>query len=191
MVSLAAAAAAAALACPHPFMPLGAGTTWTYRVADAREVTLTVKSVVERAGWRIATVDSDEGEERIAEVSFTCSPDGLDLQIAAAFSGATETLRSEGVALLPAAKLADGASWTSSRTSSSGRTLFDHVAAGLEDVTVKAGPFHALRVDVTARGKASTGAAHLWFAKGVGLVKLAVDGGPGAELVRYDVKDEQ
>ena len=57
-------------------------------------------------------------------------------------------------------------------------------AHGVENVTVPAGTFQAMRIDIIADGAPQTE----WYAPGVGLVKWADSHKHGMELVSYDVK---
>ncbi|HVO30253.1 MAG TPA: hypothetical protein VMV18_05940, partial [bacterium] len=204
-------AARAAAPCPHAWMPLSRGATWTYRTGDGEKITLKVSAVDSRSGFLIATVDTlapvpadakvDPEGDPVLQTTFLCSDDGVDLpfpQALGAGRARIEMLSEEGPTLPPATVFKPGVSWTSTRAlrvSTPDRVVrtrieSTHTYGGDEKVTVGAGTFTAARVDVSSeitsivdgpRASSSSVAGlllptktlhHLWFVKGVGLVKM-------------------
>ena len=192
---MSALAALALASCPHPYMPLSTGQTWTYRLTDGAEVTLAVQSVESGDGWQSAAVGawlSADADDPVVTTTFACGEEGLVLPLgAAALAGRArvETLQERGVSLLPAARLTKGAEWESDRVlrvTADARSLTTalssrHRVAGREKVKTPAGTFDALRIDVST--SALAGGAEkprarrttLWFARDVGLVKMQGD----------------
>jgi hypothetical protein len=188
-------AAPAAPTCDHPYFPARDGANWTYESLDGGTVV-----------WEITSTSAD-GTEAVMEADLT-SPEGVieaivnmicgDFGISApelAFtglpSGAEVTqITEEGVFLLPADQLTEGATWTSVVMISAelpGSVVFeiervvDYAVVGFEEVTVPAGTFDALKVrsenmlniNVAGRSIQTDNVNILWFAEGVGLVKEA------------------
>lgn len=184
-------------ACPHPYMPLTSGGTWTYRLADGAEVTLAVEAVDTGDGWQAAQVGSwvtEDATAPVARTSFTCGDEGVVAPVgAAALAGRArvEVLRERGVSLPP--RPAKGASWESSRVlrvTADGRSATTAIASTHrivreEKVRTPAGTFDAMRVEVTtavsrdAAAKPETHRTVLWYARDAGLVKMEGE----AELV--------
>ncbi len=175
--------------CPHPYLPLSSGGTWTYQLSDGAEVTLAVGEIESGDGWQTAQVGSftDAGATApVATTTFLCSDEGVVLPLgAAALAGRArvETLEERGVSLPGDAK--PGAEWQSSRV-----LRIDSVTTALsskhrivreETAKTPAGAFKALRVEVvtaSSRVRGKKPEVHrttLWFARDVGLVKTEGD----------------
>lgn len=190
------AAHAAEPHCPHAWVPFEAGTAWTYRLAGDRTVTLRILDVRQGDGWAVAEVGAfpDGATVPARQTTFTCDGDGVVLPfgpLLAEPSIELTVLKEQGVTLPPAAKLADGAAWSSRRwiriERGGGRSGVEveteHTARATEAVRTGAGRYQAIPVDVSAGGR--TG--RVWFARRVGLVKTSGEAAePSAELIRFE-----
>jgi hypothetical protein len=194
-------------ACDNPLYPVVEGATWSYTVTGgpAGPVSYTTS---------VASVDAQGFELMQAFTSLTvtqrwsCSDAGL---VALDFGGPAASLVTEGSqasftttaqtgVTLPKS-VAPGDSWSQSfeitgtqtltggnTGNSQGKASYQSSAVGMEDVTVDAGTFNAMRVDgqlsvdltVEAMGVTTpvtlTSNFTSWYAPGVGLVKVAESG---------------
>lgn len=190
------ATSAPALAtCDHPYFPARDGASWTWENLDG-----------DLSVWRIVTT-SDDGTEATMEADLTssegritatvnlvCGDFGIsapELAITGLPAGAEVTqITEEGVWLIPAHQLTEGATWMSLVTISAdlpGDIAFEiervtnYTVLGFEDVTVRAGTFSAIKVraevalniDVGGRTIQNERVDIFWFSEGVGLVKEA------------------
>ena len=178
------------------------GERITLRVSDADAKPGFVIATMDTMAPLAAGETAESGLDPVLQTTFLCTADGMSLPFGEAVNAGRlhiETLREEGVTLPSPEKLIPGAQWSSARTLriSSGdrvartRIASAHQAAALEKIETPAGTFEAMRIDValdissvvdaprpapSASGLLPTkGVAHLWFAKGVGLVKMTSD----------------
>lgn len=204
-------APAASAPCPNAYFPLEDGLKLTYRAGHS-EMTLStrdVKTVPEglkatlavtlkgRQGETEATCDAEGVRTGLGGLEGTLlSASGMDVQVVAA----------EGVAVPPAAKMVPGASWKNSlsvklQPPATAKirpvisTTFDKEATvvGEEEVKVEAGTFKALKVKntTTARSGTKPGVGRsidsfIWFAPGVGIVKVETAGRTDLELTKLE-----
>lgn len=200
--------------CDHPYFPARDGASWTWENLDG-----------DLAVWRIVTT-SDDGTEATMEADLTSPEGGItatvnlvcgdfgisapELAITGLPAGAEVTqITEEGVWLIPADQLTEGATWMSLVTISAdlpGDIAFEiervtnYTVLGFEDVTVPAGTFSAIKIraevalniDVGGRTIQNERVDIFWFSGGVGLVKeaseVAKEGGKpefSSELVEY------
>lgn len=179
--------------CANLYLPTAAGSTWTYASST---------SLSAETGGRTATT-TKVGQASFFhdvqllkpplhyEVSWQCAPEGLIeygggilASLAAASKVKIDILRNTGVTL-PAAILV-GDTWsqtteiqlTSDSLNGTGRWIADRQAAAVEDVTVPAGTFSALRIDGTLKSESDpypslnlTAEGSSWYAPNVGLIK--------------------
>jgi hypothetical protein len=188
--------AAAQSACDHPYFPLRSGSSWTYSTPGGN-MTWSVGS----AGGSNDSADATM-EIAMAEVSFTvhwsCSSAGIvsydfaSLNVASLGNIANlEVVDSSGAFLAAPDLLTPGYSWPNNYS------LVMHVSqegfsadmttavsetwtvVGVENVTVPAGTFEALRVDgnenitMTGMGQDVNFSVNVtyWYAKGIGIVR--------------------
>ncbi|MCP3103893.1 hypothetical protein LZ198_33945 [Myxococcus sp. K15C18031901] len=201
----------AVAACPNPYFPLEEGLTLTYRAGRSSELVLTTRDVVTAPdGLRGKVVVSIKGRQ--GETEATCSAEGvrmglggLEGTLLSASGMDVQVVASEGVAMPAPSTMVPGGAWKNSlsvkmqppaRKTGGIRpiiaTTFDKesTVVGEEEVTVAAGTFKALKVKnlVTARASrpGSEGRSmesHVWFAPGVGILKLATADGTDLELL--------
>ncbi|MFL5349622.1 MAG: hypothetical protein ACJ8AT_32910 [Hyalangium sp.] len=133
---------------------------------------------------------------------------GLEGTLLSASGMQVEVVSAEGVAVPPAARMVPGASWKNSLSVKmqppAGSKMpggmvfastFDKEATvlGEEEVTVGGGTFKALKVKNTTTARASRAGAQgrsvesfIWFAPGVGIVKIATGGNTDLELLKVE-----
>jgi hypothetical protein len=208
------AAAQGPATCPHPYFPLEEGLQLTYRAgrSEVRVTTRDVRpseagqeamldvELKGRKGSTAATC-SAQGVQTAAG--------GLEGTLLAASGMDVEVLQAEGVAVPPPAEMLAGGSWKNSlavrmRPPENMKlpggmrpvitTAFEKESTveGEEEVQVAAGTFRALRVRnrTTARGASASADSGrtidsvLWFAPGVGLVKVQTGDSVDLELVQ-------
>lgn len=142
------------------FFPTRPGTRWVYKGDGTAEV---VTSAERDGGYTVLRI----GRERDGKVTpyrqLSVSAGGLF----AGVGGRKETL--EQLLRLPARA---GDTW-SGTDRLDGRLTRRYTVAGEEDVTVPAGKYRAVRVDVEAvRGGGVMSRSSSWYAPGVGLVRV-------------------
>jgi hypothetical protein len=132
---------------------------------------------------------------------------GLEGTLLSASGMQVEVVSAEGVAVPPAASMVPGASWKNSLSvkmqppagsKMPGVVLastFDKEATviGEEEVTVGGGTFKALKVKNTTTARASRAGSQgrsiesfIWFAPGVGIVKVVTGGSTDLELLKVE-----
>lgn len=133
---------------------------------------------------------------------------GLEGTLLSASGMQVEVVSAEGVAVPPAVKMVPGSSWRNSLSVKlqppagskmpAGMVLastFDKEATviGEEEVTVAAGTFKALKVKNLTTARASRAGSQgrsvesfIWFAPGVGIVKVATGGSTDLELLKVE-----
>lgn len=185
-------------ACDHPYFPLRTGAVWNYTGADM-SMTWTVSQVSGDQNNASATMESGFDAGSIS-FEWDCGAGGISsYQMVALGMAELQGLvnfsveSSSGAFLLPASQLSPGATWNSAysllMSLSADDTSFstamdvtqDYVVSGTESITTPAGTFEALRVDSTGSttigglglpGLAVPVSATLWYAPGVGLVRI-------------------
>ena len=207
--------AAPRASCPHPYFPLEEGLRLTYRAgrSELSLVTREVKSTPEgltgtlavdmggKAGSTEATCGAEGVRTGVGGLEGTLlSASGLDIEVVSA----------EGVVVPAPMAMVPGSTWKNSlsvklRPPESAKlpggirpvlsSTFDKEAfvVGEEEVTVVAGTFKALKVRnvTTARsGRADSPGRSLesfiWFAPGVGIVKVATGESTDLELLKVE-----
>ena len=185
-------------ACANPYLPVVEGATWTYSgqtdVAGAFTRTVTNTDVGTDAFLVEWVSDPLSGV-----TTWTCSPDGLVEDqsnggiFASVLTGPDATVTIQNLSNTGVTLLADpqpGDSWTQvselSASSSEGfgfdgTLTIEFTAVGMEAVSVLAGSFNALRVDVHAEATYQALGSSLvstqtwdgsdWFAPGIGRVR--------------------
>lgn len=203
----------AAAACPNPYFPLEEGLKLTYRAGSSALtiVTREVTSTPEGLKGLLAVDLSGRGGETEAfctSEGVRTGLGGLEGTLLSASGMKMEVVSAEGMAVPPAASLVPGASWKNSLSvrmqppegskMPAGMVLastFDKEATvvGEEEVTVAAGTFTALKVKNTTTARASRPGAQgrsvesfIWFAPGVGIVKVATGGSTDLELLKVE-----
>jgi hypothetical protein len=200
--------------CDHPYFPARDGASWTWENLDGDLAVWTIVSTSDDGTEATMEADltSPEGEIT-ATVNLICGDFGVsapELAITGLPAGAEVTqITEEGVWLLPADQLTEGATWMSLVTISAelpGDVAFEiervtnYTVLGFEDVTVPAGTFPAIKVRAEAAFKIDVGGRTIqndrvdifWFSEGVGFVKesseVAKEGDDpefSSELVEY------
>jgi hypothetical protein len=202
----------AVAACPNPYFPLEDGLKLTYRAGRSSEMTLStqgVTSVPEGLKSQIAV----ELKGKRGETEAFCTSEGvrtglggLEGTLLSASGMQVEVVSAEGVAV--PANMEMGSTWRNSLSvkmqpppsSKMGAgmiiaTTFDKEATvvGEEEVTVEAGTFKALKVKNTTTARASRPGAQgrkidsfIWFAPGVGIIKVATGGSTDLELLKVE-----
>jgi hypothetical protein len=195
-------------ACDHPYLPLRAGSSWTYSTPEG-PVTWSVGSAGGSNDSAQTTMDLSMSEMSMT-VHWDCTSQGIvsydfgNLTVASLGNVASmEVVDSSGVFLPAADLLVPGYSWSDNYTvvmhiSDEGfavdiNTTVDETwrAAGIETITVPAGTFEALRVDgtenVTVGGFMGAGDvsvtvdATYWYAKDVGIVRYTASSSEGGD----------
>jgi hypothetical protein len=202
----------AAAACPNPYFPLEDGLKLTYRAGRSSEMTLSTQGVTpvpEGLKGQIAV----ELKGKRGETEAFCTSEGvrtglggLEGTLLSASGMQVEVVSAEGVAV--PAHMATGSTWRNSlsvkmqppASSKMGAgmiiaTTFDKEATvvGEEEVTVGAGTFKALKVKNTTTARASRPGAQgrkvdsfIWFAPGVGIIKVATGDSTDLELLKVE-----
>jgi hypothetical protein len=200
-------------ACPNPFFPLEEGLKLTYR-AGSSELTISTRGVTSTPeGLKgLLAVDlkgrSGETEAFCTSEGVRTGLGGLEGTLLSASGMKVEVVSAEGVAVPPAARMVPGSSWKNSLSVKlqppegskmpAGMVLastFDKEATvlGEEEVTVGAGTFKALKVKNLTTARASRPGAQgrsiesfIWFAPGVGIIKVATGNNTDLELLKVD-----
>ncbi len=199
-------------ACPNPYFPLEEGLKWTYR-ARSSELTVSTREVTPTPeGLKGLLVVDLKG--RSGQTEAFCTSEGvrtglggLEGTLLSASGMQVEVVSAEGVAVPPAARMVPGASWKNSLSVKmqppAGSKMPGMVMAstidkeatviGEEEVTVGGGTFKALKVKNLTTARASRAGAQgrsvesfIWFAPGVGIVKIATGGSTDLELLKVE-----
>lgn len=194
-------------ACDHPYLPLRAGSSWTYATSEGT-MTWGVASATGSVDSAAATMDIAMPGGSMT-VHWACGSEGVvsydfgTLSIAGMGDVATvEVVDSSGTFLPAADLLVPGYSWPNAYTTvmnisqegfSADLTMTvseTWTAVGMETITVPAGTFEALRVDGTENLSMAgfmgsepvnvTVSATYWYAKGVGVVRYASSASAGS-----------
>jgi hypothetical protein len=200
-------------ACPNPFFPLEEGLKLTYR-AGSSELTISTRGVTSTPEGLKGLLAVDLKGRR-GETEAFCTSEGvrtglggLEGTLLSASGMRVEVVSAEGMAVPPASRMVPGASWKNSLSVKlqppegskmpAGMVLastFDKEATvlGEEEVTVGAGTFKALKVKNTTTARASRPGAQgrsiesfIWFAPGVGIIKVATGGATDLELLKVE-----
>ena len=200
-------------ACPNPYFPLEEGLKLTYR-AGSSELTISTREVAPTPEGLKGLVAVDlKGKNGQTEAFCTSEGvrtglGGLEGTLLSASGMQVEVVSAEGVAVPPAVRMVPGASWKNSLSVKmqppagskmpSGMVFastFDKEATvvGEEEVTVAGGTFKALKVKNTTTARASRAGSQgrsvesmIWFAPGVGIVKIATGGNTDLELLKVE-----
>jgi hypothetical protein len=201
------------VACPNPYFPLEDGLKLTYR-AGSSELTISTRGVTSTAEGLMGLLAVDL-KGRSGETEAFCTSEGvrtglggLEGTLLSASGMKVEVVSAEGVAVPPAARMVPGSSWKNSLSVKmqppdgskmpAGMVLastFDKEATvlGEEEVTVGAGTFKALKVKNLTTARASRPGAQgrsiesfIWFAPGVGIIKVSTGGNTDLELLKVD-----
>lgn len=200
-------------ACPNPYFPLENGLKLTYR-AGSSELRISTREVMSTAEGQKGLLAVDL-KGRSGQTEAFCTSEGvrtglggLEGTLLSASGMQVEVVSAEGVAVPPAANMVPGSSWRNSLSVKlqppagskmpAGMVLastFDKEATvlGEEEVTVAAGTFKALKVKNLTTARASragsqgrTVESFIWFAPGVGIVKVATGGSTDLELLKVE-----
>lgn len=198
-------------ACPNPYFPLEEGLKLTYR-AGRSELVLSTKDVTTTPEGQKGTLAVDM-KGRHGETEVTCSAEGvrtglggLEGTLLSASGMDVEVTAAEGMAVPAPATMVPGGTWKNSLSvklqppaTAKMRpiisTTFDKEATvvGEEQVQVGAGTFKALKVrNLTTARSSRPGAAgrsiesFIWFAPGVGILKVETAGKTDLELMKVD-----
>ncbi|QSQ24714.1 hypothetical protein JY651_07135 [Pyxidicoccus parkwayensis] len=207
-------AVASPAACPNPYFPLEDGLKLTYRAGKSSEMVLSTKDVTPVPEGLKGTV-AVKLKNREGQTEATCTSDGirtglggLEGTLLSASGMDVQVVSAEGVAVPAPATMVPGGTWKNSLSvklqppaSKTGglrptiATTFDKEATvvGEEEVTVAAGTFKALKVkNITTARSSRPGAqgrsmeSFIWFAPGVGIVKLETAGSTDLELLKVE-----
>ncbi len=197
------AQASASGGCSNPYYPVKQGATWTYKITGLPTGTSTFVDTITAASQDKFT-DSAVFDNKLTRTSdWSCKPEGL-LQLslgngaAAITSSNTQAeftvTKSSGVTI--PASISTGQSWTyqldlqgkmnlqNNQVQSQGTANYKLKALGNESVTVPAGTFNAMKVQIEGTFNvqvsvsginmpiAVTDNSTAWYAPGVGMVKL-------------------
>lgn len=206
--------AAPPASCPNPYFPLEEGLRLTYRAGHS-ELSLSTREVKTTAEGLTGTLAVDMGG-KAGSTEATCGADGvrtgvggLEGTLLSASGMDVEVVSAEGVVVPSPTAMVPGGSWKNSlsvklRPPESAKlpggirpvlaSTFDKEATilGEEEVTVAAGTFKALKVRniTTARAtRANLGRSlesYIWFAPGVGIVKVATGNHTDLELIKVE-----
>ncbi|QRO00951.1 hypothetical protein JRI60_18905 [Archangium violaceum] len=201
--------------CPNPYFPLEEGLRLTYR-AGRSELSLATREVKSTPEGLTSTLAVDmKGKVGSTEATCSADGvrtgvGGLEGTLLSASGMDVEVVSSEGPVVPAPAAMVPGGTWKNSlsvklRPPESSKlpggirpvlsSTFDKEATvvGEEDVTVAAGTFKALKVRnvTTARsGRADspgrTLESYIWFAPGVGIVKVATGENTDLELLKVE-----
>ena len=204
----------ASAACPHPYFPLEEGLRLTYR-AGGSELSLATREVKTTPEGVSGTLEV-ERKGRTGSTEATCGAEGvrtglggLEGTLLSASGMDVEVVSTEGFVVPAPAVMVPGGTWKNSlsvkmRPPESAKlpggmrpvfaSTFDKEATveGEEEVTVAAGTFRALKVRniTTARsGRPDAGRSLesvIWFAPGVGIIKVATAGNTDLELLKVE-----
>jgi hypothetical protein len=206
--------------CQNSYIPIQAGATWTYGGHDAAGTfmrTTTITSVEANSFERQVVAAQSNGVQRTYTDSWACTPDGLVLQggpLATTFqsvygNASMRTISSTGVTL--PTNISAGSTWsqqaqlefTSAKGSVNLTLNYSFKGIGLEQVTVTAGTFNAMEVEVNVTSQAVIAGRTInlivdgfdWYAPNIGIVKssytVKLNGAPypgtTAELQSYHI----
>lgn len=198
-------------ACPNPYFPLEDGLKLTYR-AGRSELTLSTKDVSTSPDGQKGTLAVDM-KGRHGETEVTCTAEGvrtglggLEGTLLSASGMDVEVVAAEGMAVPAPATMVPGGTWKNSLSvklqppaTAKMRpiisTTFDKEATvvGEEELQVGAGTFKALKVRNLTTARASRPGAtgrsiesFIWFAPGVGIIKLETAGSTDLELLKVE-----
>ncbi len=201
-------------ACPNPYFPLEEGLKLTYRAGKSSEMVLATQDVTPVPEGLKGTV-AVKLKNRQGQTEATCTSEGirtglggLEGTLLSASGMDVQVVSAEGVAVPAPATMVPGGTWKNSLSVKlqppAGKTggirptiatTFDKEATvvGEEEVTVAAGTFKALKVkNITTARSSRPGAqgrsmeSFIWFAPGVGIIKLETAGSTDLELLKVE-----
>jgi DUF3108-like len=180
--------------CAYPYFPNIVGDMWEYSGSNSFIGDYSQTDTITSASGTTFTQETIQGNVSYS-VPYDCTTTGITStnpvqQYVGALLNSPDTpvnvkLSSNTGTSLPA-NINPGDSWqqtadfeaASNQLNVNGRFLFDYTAAGFENITVAAGTFNALRVNITIRIEvtglhilAGTYSATTWLAPGFGIVK--------------------
>ncbi|WP_164020456.1 DUF3108 domain-containing protein [Pyxidicoccus trucidator] len=208
------AAVEAPAACPNPYFPLEDGLKLTYRAGKSSEMVLSTQDVTPVPEGLKGTV-AVKLKNRQGQTEATCTSEGirtglggLEGTLLSASGMDVQVVSAEGVAVPAPATMVPGGTWKNSLSVKlqppAGKTggirptiatTFDKEATvvGEEEVTVAAGTFKALKVkNITTARSSRPGSqgrsmeSFIWFAPGVGIIKLETAGSTDLELLKVE-----
>ncbi len=189
--------------CSNPYFPVKQGATWTYKITGLPTGTSTYVDTITAVSQDKFTDSSVFDKKLTRTADWSCKPEGLlELSLGngavAVTSSNTQAeftvTKSSGVTL--PARISTGQSWTyqldlqgkmtlqNTQTQSQGTASYQLKALGNESVTVPAGTFNAMKVQIEGTFNvqvsvsginmpiAVTDNSTAWYAPGVGMVKL-------------------
>jgi len=176
--------------CDNPYVPAVEGATWNYSLTTGSGTVTSVQTITDVGtdGFLLQTETSDISYV----ITWKCSPEGLYWlestggMFAAVFqtdagTATVETNSYSGVSM--PANVQVGDSWTTDEeitvngfgVNETFTIHTEYQAVGMETVTVPAGTFSALRVDITISNSSQTLPVTIegssWFVEGIGQVK--------------------
>jgi hypothetical protein len=202
--------------CPNPYFPLEEGLKLTYRAGRSSELSLATSGVKTTPEGLTGTLAVDmKGKAGTTEVTcgpegVRTGVGGLEGTLLSASGMDVEVVSAEGPVVPAPATMVPGGTWKNSlsvklRPPESAKlpgglrpvlaSTFDKEATvlGEEEVTVAAGTFKALKVRniTTARAGRMDAVGRslesfIWFAPGVGIVKVATGDNTDLELVKVE-----
>ncbi|WP_224368345.1 TapB family protein [Hyalangium versicolor] len=199
--------------CPNPYFPLEDGLKLTYR-AGSSELLISTREVTPTPEGQKGLLAVDL-KGRSGQTEAFCTSEGvrtglggLEGTLLSASGMQVEVVAAEGVAVPAPANMVPGASWRNSLSVKMQPPAGSKMPAGMvfastfdkeatvvgeEEVTVGAGTFKALKVKnmTTARAHRSGSPgrsieSYIWFAPGVGIVKVATGGNTDLELLKVE-----
>ncbi|MDY7229777.1 hypothetical protein [Hyalangium rubrum] len=199
--------------CPNPYFPLENGLKLTYRAGRSSELTLSTQGVT-AVPEGVKGLLAVELKGKRGETEAFCTSEGvrtglggLEGTLLSASGMQVEVVSSEGVVVPPSVNMVPGSVWRNSlsvkmQPPESAKmpgmviaTTFDKEATvvGEEEVTVGAGTFKAVKVKNTTTARASRPGAKgrqidsfIWFAPGVGIIKVSTGDSTDLELLKVD-----
>lgn len=195
--------------CANPYVPAVEGATWSYTFHTTQGDNTQVDTVTD-VGSDAFLVETTRSDGFNYVITWTCTPEGLlwlqtdGGMFSAIFQGGGltqnwETVSYSGVSIPKNGQAGD--TWSSDQqisvTDSTGTRNFDIAmnfqAVGLETVTVPAGTFNAMRVDLTMAWTSDdnnsldmTYQITDWFVENVGLVKTEAQADFGSYSLELD-----
>jgi hypothetical protein len=200
---------AAGTVCDHPYFPLKEGRQVTFASsAEGNQAPKAMSMTVTKMGAGRATIESVNPAEKDKPpftLEIACSSEGVEFDLSKMSGGRTgikmDVLKRTGFDFPAASRFKPAESWETDQTvqvATAKQTLTVetkavHKVIGTERVTVPAGSFDAVKIQVEA-DTATTGSGmqippmHIsqtyWVAKGVGIVKFVI-GKRTTELLSY------
>lgn len=185
-------------ACSNPYYPVADGATWNYTFSSGDKAVHTMT-----VGGDGTFTMNVQGENVATTVDGLCTNEGIALMNVGGLSinltdgsqnSKLSTDQAEGVTLPNDVQVGD--EWSqvinaSGSSDASTAVTTNYQALAIEDVTVPAGTFHALKVlqssTVSFAGNPIDTQQYIWYAPGVGVVKTEMQDVYTSELVSYTI----